>query len=209
MKKCVIFGAAPIEDYSFVDVSCADMIICADAGVRHAKALKIEPDLVLGDFDSCDKSETEDYVRKSFPVRKDDTDLMLAVKYALKSECDDFVIYGALGGRLDHTLASITALNFLADNNKTACLCDSKHTVKILAQGKHKIKNNGGYLSLFPYGCEKAQINLQGTAYDGDAILTASFPLGVSNEIVNDEATVTVFSDKDETRVLMVLSQKN
>jgi len=209
MKKCVIFAAAPIDNLDYVDVSGADMIICADAGVRYAKALNIEPDLVLGDFDSCDKSETEGYARITFPKRKDDTDLILAVKYGLESECDDFVIYGALGARLDHTIAAITVLNFLADNNKSGCLCDKRHTVRILKSGEHRIKNTGGYLSLFPYGCDAVSIELSGTAYDGGAVLTASFPLGVSNEIVSDEAVVTVLDGEGEARVLMLLSQKD
>ena len=208
MKKCVIFAAAPIQDLSYVKVDDGDYVICADAGIRHAKALKIEPDLVLGDFDSCDKSETEDYARITFPSRKDDTDLMLAVKYGIESGCDDFVIYGALGGRLDHTYAAFSALGYLLDNQKSAKLVDDKHTVTLLSAGEHKIKNNGGYLSLFPFGCDSAEIELCGTAYDGPALLTASFPLGVSNEIVGDEATVTVLRASGEIRVLAITSQK-
>lgn len=209
MKKCVIFAAAPISDLSFIDVSGADMIICADAGVRYAKALNIEPDLVLGDFDSCDKSETEGYARITFPSKKDDTDLMLAIKYALESKCDDITIYGALGARLDHTIAAISALNFLADNGVSARLCDEKNTVSVLTVGEHRVKNTGGYLSLFPYGCDEVPIELCGTAYDGPAVLTASFPLGVSNEIVENEAVIKVFATESKARLVMITAQKN
>ena len=209
MKKCVIFAAAPISDLSYIKVDDGAYVICADAGIRYAKALKIEPDLVLGDFDSCDKSEAETYARITFPSRKDDTDLMLAVKYGIESGCDDFVIYGALGARLDHTFAAFSALGYLLDNGKSARLVDDKHTVSLLGVGEHKIKNQGGYLSLFPFGCDSAEIELFGTTYDGPALLTASFPLGVSNEIVNDEATVVVYKTDGESRVLAITTKKD
>ena len=209
MKKCVIFAAAPINDLSYIIVDDGAYVICADAGIRYAKALKIEPDLVLGDFDSCDKSEAESYARITFPSRKDDTDLMLAVKYGIESDCDDFTIYGALGARLDHTYAAFSALGYLLDNGKSARLVDDKHVVSLLGVGEHKIKNEGGYLSLFPFGCDCAEIELYGTTYDGPALLTASFPLGVSNEIAYGEATITVYQREGESRVLAIATKKD
>ncbi len=209
MKKCVIFAAAPINDLSYIKVDDGSYVICADAGIRYAKALKIQPDLVLGDFDSCDKSEAEEFARITFPSRKDDTDLMLAIKYGIESGCDDFTIYGALGARLDHTYAAFSALGYLLDNGKRARLVDDKHTVVLLGVGEHKIKNDGGYLSLFPFGCDSAEVSLLGTAYDGNAVLIASFPLGVSNEIIGKEATVTVFRRDGESRVLVITSKKD
>ena len=209
MKKCVIFAAAPIEDLGYIKVDKDAYVICADAGIRYAKALNVEPDLALGDFDSCDKSETDGYARITFPSRKDDTDLMLAVKYGIEYGCDDFTIYGALGTRLDHTFASFSALGYLLDNGKTARLVDEKNVVTLLPSGEHKIKNNGGYLSLFPFGCDFAEVSLLGTSYDGDALLPSSFPLGVSNEIVGDEAVITVKQSESESRVLVIQSKKD
>ncbi|MBE6788581.1 MAG: thiamine diphosphokinase [Ruminococcaceae bacterium] len=209
MKKCVIFAAAPIYDLSFIKVEPDSFVICADAGVRYANALSATPDLVLGDFDSCDREESRKFATVTFPSRKDDTDLMLAVKYGIESDCDDFTIYGALGARLDHTYAAFSALGYLLDNGKTARLCDERHTVSLLPVGEHRVKNTGGYLSLFPYGCDCARVSLKGTSYDGQALLTASFPLGVSNEIVEDEAVITVHGAEAKTRVLMIVSQKD
>ena len=209
MKKCVIFAAAPIENLSFVAVPDNAYVICADAGIRYVKKLNIEPDLVIGDFDSCSRSESEGYCTVTFPSRKDDTDLMLAVKYGIENGCDDFVIYGALGGRLDHTLAAFSALGYLLDNGKTARLEDQRHTVRLLGAGEHKIANNGGYISLFPFGCDCVQVVLSGTAYDGSFLLTASFPLGVSNEFKDDTATIEVVGSESESRVVLILSKKD
>ena len=209
MKKCVIFAAAPIGSLENIKIDDA-MVICADAGIRHAKALGIVPDLALGDFDSCDREETQDFPTVTFPRRKDDTDLMLAVKYGMEAGCDDFLIYGALGGnRLDHTIAAFSVLGFLADNGISGKLVDNKTSVCVLGVGEHIIPNNGGYLSLFPFGCDRARVELYGTEYDGEALLLNSFPLGVSNEIRSHSAVIKVFQGDEMTRVLMILSKKD
>jgi thiamine pyrophosphokinase len=204
MKRCVILGAAPVENTDYIKLYEGDMIICADAGVRLAKKLDIEPDLVLGDFDSCDRSESEDFCTISFPKRKDDTDLMLAVKYGIESECDCFEIYGALGGRLDHTFAAFSTLSYLADLKIPARLVDERTTVSLLSAGENIIENQRKYISLFPFGCDSISVYLSGTEYDGEAFLTASFPLGVSNEIVSDSAIVSL--PEGDGRVLAILS---
>lgn len=205
MKRCVIFAAAPIGSADYIKINEDDMVICADAGILHAKRLNIEPDLVLGDFDSCDKNEAEDYMRVTFPKRKDDTDLMLAVKYGMQSDCDEFMIYGALGGdRLDHTVAAFSALSFLKDNGIKAILEDEKTIIELLEVGTHNIIRKGKYLSLFPFGCDRVPVSLKGTSYDGDALLMASFPLGVSNEIIEESAEITIHQGDCESRVLAI-----
>lgn len=210
MKRCVIFAAVPLGNIKNIDIDKDDYVICADAGIKAALKLGIKPDLALGDFDSCDKALCDGIVSISFPVRKDDTDLMLAVKYGLEVGCDEFCIYGALGGeRLDHTIAAFSALAFLKDNGADGTLFDDKTCVKILDVGEHKIENFGGYLSLFPFGCDRVSVYLKGTAYDGESMLMSSFPLGVSNEILEEFATVTVFQSETESRVLMIQTKKD
>ena len=205
MKKCVIFAAAPISNADYIKIEEGTMVICADGGVRSARALGITPDLALGDFDSMDKSEIGEIPSVTFPKRKDDTDLMLAVKYGMQAGCEDFTIYGALGGdRLDHTIAAFSTLGFLADNELSGCLVDDKTCVKVLSEGKHLVENRGGYISLFPFGCDRAHVCLSGTEYDGDALLINSFPLGVSNEIRSHTAKIEVFGGEEITRVLLI-----
>lgn len=205
MKKCVIFAAAPLGSADYIKIEEGTMVICADAGVRSARVLGITPDLALGDFDSMDKSEALDIPSVTFPKRKDDTDLMLAVKYGMQAGCEDFTIYGALGGnRLDHTFAAFSTLAFLADNELSGCLVDDKTCIRVLSAGVHIVENLGGYLSLFPFGCDKALVSLEGTEYDGEALLINSFPLGVSNEIKSDVAKIEVFNGEETSRVLMI-----
>lgn len=210
MKKCVIFAAAPIGNADYIKIEEGTMVICADAGVRHAKALGITPDLALGDFDSMDKSEIGDIPYVTFPTRKDDTDLMLSVKYGMQAGCEDFTIYGALGGdRLDHTIAAFSVLGFLADNQMSGEIVNEKTYVKVLSAGEHLAENRGGYLSLFPFGCDRARVSLSGTEYDGEFLLINSFPLGVSNKIRSHTAKIEVFNGEEAARVLMIQTKKD
>ena len=205
MKKCVIFAAAPLENADYIKIEEGTIVICADAGVRTARSLGITPDLALGDFDSMDKSEIGDVPSVTFPKRKDDTDLMLAVKYGMEAGCEDFTIYGALGGkRLDHTVAAFSVLGFLADNQRSGRLVDDKTCVKVLEVGEHLVENQGGYLSLFPFGCDRVLVSLSGTEYEGEALLLNSFPLGVSNSITSHTAKIEVFQGEELSRVLMI-----
>ncbi len=88
----------------------ADFVVAADSGVRHAAALEVTPDLIVGDFDSATEKDLALYPnvpRQTHPVRKDSLDLELALQEAAAQGATDFIIVGALGGRLDQTLAAL------------------------------------------------------------------------------------------------------
>ena len=87
MKTCVIFGAAEFEAL-VAPVTENDLVIAADGGVIHVEKLGIQPDVILGDFDSLG------YVPQGarvYPVEKDDTDSMLAVRLGLEAGCKRFL----------------------------------------------------------------------------------------------------------------------
>ena len=118
MKRCIIFAAGqmditPLLPQQFSD---EDYIIAADAGIKNAAKLSVVPHLVMGDMDSLEKKDVPEGAIL-FPVRKDDTDLMLAIKKGVELGYSDFLIYGALGGRLDHTYASIQSLSYLSEKD--------------------------------------------------------------------------------------------
>ena len=80
-RYCYIFGAAEFDgNLKFKPDQDRDFIIAADAGYRHLQALGIPPDMLIGDFDSLGEVPKGVELLR-FPVMKDDTDLMLAVKY--------------------------------------------------------------------------------------------------------------------------------
>lgn len=199
MGRCVIFCAGGF-DRLIAPVEKNDYIIAADGGYTHIQALGIQPNAVLGDFDSLGYTPENAVV---FPVEKDDTDAMLAVRHGLSLGYKDFLIYGALDGpRLDHTLAALQTLLFLAEH-------DARGVLVGLTQVATAVKNetavfprtSAGILSLFAIGEIARGVTLTGLQYrltDGE--LSPRFPLGVSNHFTGEEARVTV---KDGTLIML------
>lgn len=191
MGRCIIFCAGGF-DAAAAPITSEDHIIAADGGLRHLQALGIRPDTVLGDFDSLG------YVPQGaqiFPVEKDDTDAMLAVRKGLSLGYAEFLIYGGLdGSRLDHTLANYQTLQFLADHNATGYLVGLDYIATVIQGETLRFPaGSDGILSLFCLGPDASGITLTGLKYPlTDGALTSGFPLGVSNHFTGDAATVTV-----------------
>ena len=104
-NTCYIVGAASLEGVR-LSPCAGDYIIAADGGYRSLRARGIEPDFVMGDFDSLGYRPEHPNV-ETHPVMKDDTDLGLAVRWALGHGYRRLVMAGALGGRIDQTIASL------------------------------------------------------------------------------------------------------
>ena len=192
--RCVIFGAAPIPDYSYYrgKISDKDFVICADGGLKHAEAIGIVPDLILGDFDSYrEKVSCQEAV--FYPSEKDDTDMGLAVKYALAHECREICIFGGLNGRLDHTVANIHLLKYALDSGARACLMDENMFVTVF-EGEYTIRRNEyKYISALPFGGRVTGITYEGLKYPlKDAVFEIGDPYGVSNEMILETAKMTV-----------------
>ena len=112
MGICHIVGAGEMGG-ARISVAPGDFLIAADAGYRAVRAQGWKPDLVVGDFDSLGEEPAGETVVRH-PVMKDDTDMMLAVRIGLARGYQEFTLYGALGGRLDHTIANMQVLQHLA-----------------------------------------------------------------------------------------------
>lgn len=205
MKSCWIFSGAPVkDDYRIIPPNDA-YLIAADSGYSILKRIGITPDLVLGDFDSLNEAVSENCEILSVSAEKDDTDTMLAVKTALSKGYDDITIVGSIGGRLDHTFANIQTLAFILDNGKTGRLVGEYDTVELLNCGKYTFQRQENmYFSIFAYS-KSAIVTIKGTKYNlTDYCLTNTFPLGVSNEIIDDNCTVQV----NDGQILVIFSNK-
>ena len=172
-----------------------DLVIAADAGYRVCQRLGIVPDLLLGDFDSMEAPENFPNIRRS-PVEKDDTDTMLAVKTALEQGCDEVYLYGGTGGkRLDHTLANLQSLLYLRRRGARGYMYDDDFLWTVMENESLTIQRTGewGRFSAFSLGDRAEGIDETGFQYPlENAVLTAEFPLGVSNHILEPEATIRV-----------------
>ncbi len=175
-----------------------DFLLAADGGLVHLEALGLTPDGILGDFDSLG------YVPEGarvFPVEKDDTDAMLAVRQGLALGYQEFLLYGSLDGpRLDHTIANFQTLQYLCDRGAQGALIGNTYIATVVKNGTVRFPAASGILSVFCMGADARGVTLTGLQYPLDnATLTAGFPLGVSNHF-QGPATVTV---KDGSLLLL------
>jgi thiamine pyrophosphokinase len=191
MKTCVIFCAGGF--YGLMEkIGPEDVVIAADGGLCHMEKLGIRPDVILGDFDSLGYIPQKSQV---FPVEKDDTDSMLAVRRGLELGCDRFVLYGALEGpRLDHTVANFQTLQFLADRGVRGTLVGKDVLVTVIKDGNLNLPAlKEGIVSVFCLGCDARGVTIRGLQYPLEqGTLTAGFPLGVSNHFVGQEGLISV-----------------
>ncbi len=191
MKSCIIFCAGGFDGL-IQPVKDTDYILAADGGLAHVQSLGLTPNGILGDFDSLG------YIPESakvFPVEKDDTDAMLAVRHGLAQGYNQFLLYGSLDGpRLDHTVANFQTLQFLADHGATGYLIgiDSIATV-IKNESIHFRADARGVISVFCLGADAKGVTLSGLKYPlNDGTLSAGFPLGVSNRFTGKDADISV-----------------
>ncbi len=192
MKTCYIFGAAEGLPQK-LKTEKDDLVIAADAGFKHLKKLDIAPDIIIGDFDSLGFiPEGKEII--THPERKDDTDTLLAIKIGFKRGYNCFVLYGCSGKRLDHTFANLQALTFVANNGGIAFLCGEDFTATVIENSSlHFCEKATGYISVFSVTTKCKGVTLKGLSYSiENTVLNSSFPLGVSNEFLNTDATVTV-----------------
>ena len=191
MGTCVIFCAAGFDSLAEA-IGTDDLVIAADGGLKHTQAMEIRPDLILGDFDSLGFVPEGAEV---YPVEKDDTDAMLAIRRGLDRGCRRFVIYGGLDGeRLDHTLANYQALQYLADRGAEGYLVGRQYLVTVVKNGSLSFPAKAeGVVSLFCLGPDAEGVTLRGLKYPLEqGRLTGGFPLGVSNHFIGEKSRISV-----------------
>ncbi|MCI6227289.1 MAG: thiamine diphosphokinase [Clostridiales bacterium] len=191
MKECVIFCAAGFDGLAR-PIGPDAYVIAADGGLRHTENLGLTPNAVLGDFDSLGYTPKGAGV---FPVEKDDTDAMLAVRLGLERGCDEFLLYGSLDGpRLDHTVANFQTLQFLADHGAVGYLIGNTTIVTVVKNGKIIFPAGlSGTISVFCMGKDAEGVIERGLFYGlENGVLTSGFPLGVSNHFTGEKAEISV-----------------
>lgn len=192
-KTCYIIGAGEMAEDILLPGK-EDFVIAADAGYQHLARLHQTADLIVGDFDSLGSVPSGQNVIRH-PVMKNDTDTMLAVKIALEKGYRRFMIYGGLGGpRLDHSLANIQMLSYIANAGGIGFLVGNGENITAITNRSIAFSEKArGTISVFSNTSVSTGVTLEGLLYPlTNATLTSGFPLGVSNEFTGKKAKITV-----------------
>lgn len=194
MGICYIFGAGKGLPASF-ERKKDDLVIAADAGIKSLEKLGFSPDIAVGDFDSLGFVPVCDDIIKH-PVMKNDTDMLLAVKTGFERGFKRFMLYGGAGGRPDHTFANIQTLTYIAERGGIGFLDLCGFTAAVIIDGELSFsKRARGTVSVFALSERAENVTLSGLLYPlENALLTSSFPLGVSNEFTGESAAVKIGS---------------
>lgn len=177
-----------------------DLVIAADGGAAWCLAWGWQPALVIGDMDSLDGA-TADLLRArdvpflQHPVEKDATDLELALHTAIQRGAREIVIAGALGGRIDHTLANLALLALPALTTLSVRVVDGGQSI-VLVRGRATVDGApGDTLSLLPFGGDACGVSVTGVYWPlRDADLPLGPSLAVSNRLVGARAEISVRS---------------
>ncbi len=186
-KRCVIVGGADINNYECIakELNKNDFFIFCDCGLKHQAALGVNPDLIVGDFDSYKIPQTN-IETIILPCEKDDTDTYFAAKEGLKRGFSDFLLIGMIGNRFDHSLGNLYILQLLEKFGAKAKLIDDYSEMEIVSGNTAFVDDSFKFFSV---------INITGNA-EGILIKNAKYPLsnakieceyqyGISNETVH------------------------
>ena len=192
MSRCFIFGALDVS--VMPEPLCdGDYVIAADKGYDIALSFGIKPDMVVGDFDSLGRVPVHENIIR-LNVRKDDTDIEHAVRTAMDMGYSDFVIYGAVGGKLDHTLGNIAIAEMIADRGGSSDFYGGDCAFTVIRDSElYLAPRDGGRVSVLSLSDVSRGVTVRGLSYEADGIdLPRAATLGVSNAFIGKEAYISV-----------------
>ena len=197
---CVCNGS--ISDYDKIKkyILVSDYIISVDGGAGHLRKMGIDPDILIGDFDSANSKDLDYYVNKGinvskFPVEKDMTDSELAIEMVLELGADEVVFLGALGTRIDHSFANIMLLKKILDTGLRGSIVDEHNEIYMFNSNFSINKKEGRKLSLIPITEKVTGVSTKGLKYPlNNATMTLGTSWGISNEFEEETACVAISS---------------
>ena len=190
---CYVVGAMPLSWPLCPHPGAQDFVIAADKGYEALEAYGVPPDLVVGDFDSLGHRPSHPNVVQ-LPSVKDDTDMVYALREGLERGFRRFVLLGGVGGRLEHTLANLQALAWLTAQGARGVLAGEGTVATVLRDERMTFPAGlTGFWSAFCLSGKAEGVTLRNLKYElTDYTISADFPLGVSNEFLEEPAQVSV-----------------
>lgn len=215
MKYLIVSGGTVNEGFltKIVKNGGFDVILAADAGMEALYRDHILPDIIVGDFDSVN-SDTLEYFHDKEQIEvcmlnpeKDDTDTEYAIREAIRRQAREIVIVGGTGTRIDHVLGNICLLGIGLEHQVKICLVDEHNRMRMIDQPLtlKKAEQYGKYVSLIPFSEYVQGVTLRGFKYPLTDYTMGGFnSLGISNEIVSEEASISLTSGQ-----LIVIESKD
>lgn len=209
MKRAVIIGGADINNYERIasKLKNDDYIVYCDCGLKHEKALKITPDLIIGDFDSFKKPETA-IETITLPVEKDDTDTFFAIKEVIKRGFKEIMLMGVTGGRMDHTLGNLSALLYMYENNVKGYAVDDYSLMEAIGGETVYLSGEIYYFSLLNIFGDVEGLNIKNAKYPlEDQCIKGGTSLCISNELI--EGKTAEINMKSGKMLLVKIEERN
>ena len=202
MPRIVIFANGALDQPHLLRrrLQPTDRIFCADGGGRHAAALGLTPELVVGDLDSLppelvDRFRQAGAIIERHPPRKDHTDLELTLDRAVAHQPSEIMLVTALGGRLDQMLANILLLTRPAYAATRLTLADGPQWAVLLRGGERAAiaGQSGDTVSVVPLSAEVTGVTLAGVEWPlNGATLQLGSTWSISNTLTGAEAVVEI-----------------
>lgn len=202
MSRIVIFANGNLTEPNSLRqrLRADDRIFCADGGTAHTLALGLTPEAIIGDLDSLSPDLIAQMAAAGIaiyrhPVRKDQSDLELALQLAAAEQPDEILLVTALGGRLDQMLANIFLLTRPEYDSVQLTLVDGPQWARVLRphQTLTVTGQPGDTLSLVPLTPTVEQVNLTGVEWPLiEATLTFGSTWSISNTLTASQATIQI-----------------
>ena len=179
-----------------------DVIISVDGGMRHLKALGLKPHLIIGDMDSIlpevlSSAQADGIEILRFPPEKDETDLELAIQLVQQRGFTECLVIGALGGRIDQTLANIWLLLAGPRADFKMVFDDGCEKLSLITDTHTVVGTPGDIISLIPFGTPVTGITTLGLVYPlVDETLYPERTRGLSNVMSAEKAEIKIGSGR-------------
>lgn len=211
--RCVVVGGAPISCYERARgfIKNDDFVIYCDSGLKHLEGLGAAPALIIGDWDSYDDPHM-DVETITLPVAKDDTDTVYAVREGMKRGFSDFILLGAVGARLDHTLVNVYILTTLANRGCHGMIVDDYSEMELISSckdedgtirpGRATVEDKYPFFSLIAPEGEACGVSIRNAKFGLDgASIGPDYQYATSNEVLpGKSAEITV----EDGRLLLI-----
>ena len=193
-RRAVVIAGGEIISYERVRsfLKPEDYYIFCDSGLFHKEGLNVEPDLIIGDFDSHEKVDTGSEII-TLPEMKDDTDSLSGVKLALKRGFKDFLLLGMTGRRMDHTLCNLYLLSYIKSHHGRALIVDDWSEMEVVEKEEVFISDSYAYFSLIAWKGKCEGVNIENALYPlSNAVIEPEYQYGISNEPLKGGSRVWV-----------------